>query len=227
MKTSFVNKVEVAELKTSFTENKLEGLKRRRKPSQVDFIIKVEKLYQTYAYNPTKQNEQQLLRELSFSISKKAVYWENKWKNKRLCKEDFESAFYEAAWELTTKYNYYCDFYYYETLCLVWERKAIDITRKLKTKKGKFQTSILPLDKGSEEFISDGTNMEEDIVNYDLVVNILNDENLTKLERQLLKTLYTNPDLSYRDIAEELGLNHHEQVRRILSKINKKLAYSL
>ncbi|MBY0597017.1 winged helix-turn-helix transcriptional regulator [Bacillus bingmayongensis] len=68
-------------------------------------------------------------------------------------------------------------------------------------------------------------NIENDVINCDLVERILSDLSLTKQERKLLQAIYNNPDASYRELAKEVGFNHHEQVTRTFNKTNQKLSY--
>lgn len=225
--TYLLKKVEHDELKPrSFIEQKKDGLKLRN-PNKIDYILKIEKLWEEYAFTRSKQTQLRLLKTLNFTIRQKAYSWEKKWKKKRLSHADFESVFFEEAWKLCDAYNHYGDFYFYETLLLAWKRRGTDITRKLQTKKGGFEAELLPLLPETAEYLSNDIDIEEDVVNRHLVTQILNNESLTGKERHLLREIYKNPDASYLELAETIGLNHHEQVRRMLRQIKKKLSYIL
>ncbi|MDA2242396.1 hypothetical protein PDN14_29045 [Bacillus cereus group sp. Bc222] len=137
--------------------------------------------------------------------------------------------FYEAIWKLcdgndeSIGYTPYGVYYFYETLELVLERREVDLVRKYTTKQGVFELSVLPLKIYAEELISDGADIENQIVNERFVIEIINDSILNREELNLLSIIYENPDLSYERIAGMMGFKHHEQIRRVLKKINKKL----
>ncbi|MFV1010687.1 hypothetical protein [Bacillus cereus] len=218
----------------TFLEEKLEGLK-TRKSDKLNFILKIEQLVTEYLYSlydssmtasdiEMKQNT--LLKSLEFTINRKAEAWGHKWGSKRLSKSDFKSVFYEAVLRLLDTYTWYQTFYFYEELCLKLDNRGLDIVKKSRTKQGKFDVNVLPLKDETAEFIADTrVDIETDVINNDLVERILNDSSLTEQERMLLQAIYYNPDASYRKLAEIVGLNHHEQVTRSLSKIKKKLFY--
>lgn len=216
----------------AFLEQKLEGLK-IRKPDKVNFILKIEQLVTEYYYSlydrgmndiEIKQND--VIKSLEFTINRKAEAWGHKWSSKLLSKSDFKSVFYEAVLKLLDTYTWYQTFYFYEELCLKLHNRGLDTVKKSRTKQGKFDVNVLPLKEETVEFIADTrVNIEEDVINSDLVNRILNDQSLTEQERTLLQTIYNNPDISNREIAKAVGLNHHEQVTRSLKRIKRKLFY--
>ncbi|SCM99110.1 Uncharacterized protein BWINRASL_05343 [Bacillus mycoides] len=218
----------------TFLEQKLEGLK-TRKPDKVNFALKIERMITEYRYslydsnmnaNDIEIKRNDLIKSLEFTINRRAEIWGHNWRNKRLSKSDFKSAFYEVTLKLLNTYTWYQIFYFYEELRLKLHKKGLDIVRKLRTKQGKFDVNILPLKDEAAEFIADTqVDIETEIINNDLVERILNDSALTEQEKQLLQMIYNNPDMSNRDIAKVVGLNHHEQVTRLLKRIKRKLFY--
>ncbi|MCY8938085.1 hypothetical protein [Peribacillus frigoritolerans] len=223
MTTSLVTKKEPTQ--PTMTERKLAGLIKRQ-PNKISYILQIEKLWESYALNRTDESRDKLLNSLKFCIHQKAEAWERKWKNKRLYKEDFQTIFYETAWKLCDDYSHYQEFYFYETLCLAFKRRGIDLTRKLRTKQGRFEVNALPLLEETSQYLPDKrVDIENDVLNRDLIERVLTDESLTEQERGLLQVIYDNPDSSNRDIAILAGLNHHHQVTRSLTKIKGKLNY--
>lgn len=219
---TLVAKKELKQL--SFTERKLAGLQ-KRKPDQVDYILSVEKLWETYAWNRTDENVQRLINSFKFMLHRKAEAWESRWKNKRL-RDDFLSAFYEAAGELCDDYIHYQEFYFYETLCLFIHRRGIDLTRKLLRKQTQFEVAAVPLFDETADYLPDiSVDIENDVVTNDLVGRILKDGSLTEKEKWFLQVIYDNPDSSDRELARIAGLNHNYEVTRILSRIKKKINY--
>lgn len=223
--TQLTKKVEKSKLKsTSFNEQKLENLKRRR-PDKVVYILNIETLWEAYAFNRNEKLMNELLKALSFTIQRKSEYWGNRWKNKRLSALDFESIFYEEAFKLCDEYEWFSNFYFYETLLLIFERRATDFTRKIKTRRGRFEANILPLTDKAAEFLPNNIDVEQEVLNRSLVNQIFNEEALTIQEKQLLQEIYKNPDGSYKEWAEAIGLKHHQQVIRMLQRIKCKLTH--
>ncbi|HFJ9408619.1 TPA: hypothetical protein ACLBZV_001428 [Bacillus cereus] len=231
--TGIIKKVELKSTQ-SFNENKEEGLRGRWcKDTGINHVLRIECLlidYRYACYGFDKEIEEQalhhLLQALDYSIKKNSTWLECNWKSKGLSQADFESVFYEEAWKLCDTYDWYSDFYFYETFLVAIKNRGINITRKLITKKGEFERNVLPLKEESAEFIADTrVDIETKVINGDLVERILNDSSLTEQERILLQAIYNNPDTSYRKLAVAVGLNHHEQVTRLLSRIRRKLFY--
>ncbi|MEH6429207.1 hypothetical protein V7759_06995 [Bacillus sp. H7(2023)] len=230
--TGIIKKVELKS--QSFNEKKEEGLRRRCcKDTGINHVLRIERLlinYRYACYGFDKEIEEQalhhLLQALDYSIKQNSTWLECNWKSKGLSHADFESIFYEEAWKLCDNYDWYSDFYFYETFLVAIKNRRINITRKLITKKGEFEGNVLPLKEETAEFIADTrVDIETDIINSDLVARILNDSSLTEQERILLQAIYHNPDTSYRKLAEVVGLNHHEKVTRSLIRIKRKLFY--
>lgn len=226
--TQLTKKVGNNELKLlSFTEQKLQGLKRRcPNNGREAYILSVEKKWETYAFNRSDENlMNDLLKTLSYKIEMVAKYWGKNWRDKRLSSSDFESVFYEAAFKLCDEYEWSSEFYFYETLLLIFERRAIDLTRKFKTQRGRFEADILSLKEETVETSADTVDVEKEVLNRNVVTQVLTDEALTIQEKKLLQEIYKNPDGSYKEWAEAIGLKHHQQIIRMLQKVKRKVSH--
>lgn len=209
----------------TFIDHKLEALKLRcNKQGRIDFTLRIEKLlsdyrYACYSFDKSKYDlsQEALFKTLRTVIKSKSNKWARRWNNRRLGSADFESMFYDTFWKLCDTYSWYGEFYFYETLCLALERKAISLIRE-STK----TIQMLPL----FDLPSD-IDIENDIVNRDLILRLFQSDLLTIKEKGLLKVLYEHPEASLRELAVLTGFNHHEQVRRIFKKINKKVCHLL
>ncbi|MFD2213754.1 hypothetical protein ACFSKK_08700 [Metabacillus endolithicus] len=190
-------------------------------------VLQVEKLWEQYALTRSEVAQDKLLRHLAGILRKKAESWGHRWNNCKLCAADFESIFLEEAWKLCEKYNHYDDFYFYETLLLVCNRRAIDLIRtNTKTKQGAFNIQVLRLKEEAADFLADtSVNVEEDVIFNSIVTQIFKDTSLTEQERLLLLARYEYPDASLKELSNLVGLEHHEQVRRSFNRIRKKMAH--
>ncbi|XLP22302.1 hypothetical protein ACFMB7_28310 [Bacillus toyonensis] len=226
--TALYEKVAVkgAEVKP-FAQLKLDGLKRRR-PSKVDYILKVEKLWERYAFERTEGALSKLMIELEFTIKVKARAYGNKWRNKKIDSADFESRFYIELWRMceNDKYTQYGTYYFYETFLLAIERKATDVVRGFANHRQRaFEGGAVSLKQETQHFLASDTDIEGEVENRHLVAQILKDTILTAQEREVLCAIYKDPDASYLKVAKAVGLTHHQQVKRILERISKKLAH--
>lgn len=196
----------------------------------VKYILEIESLWGKYALkNRSEYAFKQLLERLNFVVRKKSKICERKWIKMNISAEEFESVFFESIWKLcdgdneNIGYSSYGTYYFYEMLLLILERREIDLVRKYTTKQSVFELSTLPLKNYAEECITDGVNIEDQIIDKRFVQEIICNSLLESEESNLLLVIYNNSDLSYEKIAKIIGLNHHEKVRRILKRINKKL----
>ncbi|MCH6264617.1 hypothetical protein [Neobacillus citreus] len=213
-------------------ETKLKGLAARykKRPSMIDYVLQIEKLWERYALAFDTQEKEKaqhkLLKQLSFKLKKKARAAGAHWNNSRISAADFESIFFEAAWKLCDKYNHYGDFYFYETFLLALKRRGIDLVRsRTRTKQGTFELKVRRLREEAADYLPDKqTDVEGRTLDSLLVTQILNDETLTERERRLLRAKYENPDASKAELAQAVVLKHHYEVTRILDKVRTKLA---
>ncbi|MDQ0233028.1 hypothetical protein [Metabacillus malikii] len=217
------------EVLKSKTETKKEGLEHRcrKRLSMVDYVLQIESLWGKYAYERTEHALERLIRHLSPILKMKAHSLGNRWNNSKLSAADFESVFYETTWQLCDKYNHYGEFYFYETLLLSLERRAIDLTRAhTKTKRGAFEVDIRRLKEEAAEYLADESiDVEGSVLEGLLVTQLLNDVTLTIQERQLLQAKYEYPNASMTELAKAARLKHHEEVRRSFKRIGKKMAH--
>lgn len=213
----------------SKTEIKKEGLERRfkQRPSKIEYVLQIESLWEEYAIKRSEHAQEKLLKQLSYTMKQKAKAWGYHWNNSKLSAADFESVFFEEAWKLCDKYNHYGDFYFYETLLLVLKRRAIDVIRKqTKTRKGAFEVEIGMLKEEAADYLADERiDVEGSVLDSLLITQILNDDTLTIKERRLLQVKFELPNVSMTELAKKARLNHHEEVRRSLNKIGKKVAH--
>ncbi|PHG07241.1 hypothetical protein [Bacillus toyonensis] len=196
----------------------------------VKYILEIESLWRKYALlNHSEYALKQLLERLNFVVKKKSKICERKWIKMNIPAEEFESVFFESIWKLcdgdneNIGYSSYGTYYFYEMLLLILERREIDLVRKYTTKQSAFELSILPLKNYAEECITDGIDIEDQVINKRFVQEIIYNSLLENEESNLLLVIYKNSDWSYEKIAKTMGLKHHEKVRRILKRINKKL----
>lgn len=226
--TYLIKKVKKNQLQPlSFPEQKLQGLKRRCPDvGREAYILAVEKKWEAYAFDRANENlMNDLLKALDYKIKMIAKSWGKDWGGKRLSVADFESVFYEAAFKLCDSYQWHSEFYFYETLLRDLKSRAIDLTRKIKTKQGSFEVNTNSLTEETVDTLADSSvNVEQEVLTCDLVTQILNNDALSLQEKQLLQVIYSNPDGSYSEWAEAIGLKHHEQAKRMLRKINRKLS---
>ncbi|MGG0275712.1 hypothetical protein [Bacillus rhizoplanae] len=225
--TTLYEKVEIKEEEAKpFAQLKLEGLKMRR-PNKVDYILQIEKLWERYAFERTEEALSKLVGSLKFTIEAKAGAFGNKWRNKRIDSADFESRFYIELWRMceNDKYTQYGRYYFYETFLLAIKRRTIDVIREFANDNQRaFEGSTVSLKQETQHFLASETDIENEVGNRQLVAQILDDASLTEQEREVLSAIYEDPDASYLKVAKAVGLTHHQQVKRILERISKKLA---
>lgn len=213
-----------------FTQRKREGLERRNsnRLSMVNYyVLQVEKLWENYALTRSEIAQDKLLKHLTEILRNKARAWGRRWNNCKLSAADFESVFFEEAWKLSDSYIHYGDFYFYETLILALERRAIDVVRKqTRTKRGTFEVEIRRLKEETADYLADiNINVEGNVIDRCVVTQMLNDDTLTEQEQQLLLAKYEYPNASMIELARGVRLKHHEEVRRTFNRISKKMSH--
>jgi DNA-directed RNA polymerase specialized sigma24 family protein len=215
----------------SISAKKKKGLTRRfaQRPRMIHLVRQIEKSWEKYAFTHSQESQKKLIELLENTIKSMARWWGIRWNNCKLSAADFESIFFFEAWKLCDDYNHYTEFYFYETLLLILNRRAIDLVRKnTKTKQGAFELAVRPLKEEAEDYIPDkSVDVENQVTDRIIVAQILNDSTLTDKERELLKAKYLNPDASMAELASHVGLKHHEEVRRLFKRIRLKTAHYL
>jgi len=216
-----VKKVNTTEL---FREVREEGLRKRR-PYSADDILAFEKMWEEYSTNQTELAYEKLHVELSATIKANSRILGSRWNNKRISSADFESKLFEEFWKLCKTYTPNPKYYFVETFGQVLNKRKVDVIRAFTTNQREFENSMVSLEKEEQNGhdIASDVDIENDFLSKELIDQVLNDPSLTQQEKQLLQTIYDNPDSSYREIAVLVGLNHHQQVTRSLRKIKSKL----
>jgi hypothetical protein len=149
---------------------------------------------------------------------------ERGWKNRRLCREDFEEVMLYAAVEVLYGYSWASDYYLYETIKLAIQREAIDVTRTVENRCNEIWANALPLSDGFDMFYPDKrVDVVKHVTDRLTVEEMLNHWCLTEAERQLLRVVYENHDASLRELADLSGVKHKMEVSRTLQKIRGKL----
>lgn len=196
------------------------------KPSKIKFMYQFEKVVIEYCVTGDFTKIFNMLKTTiqgNDGHGGKARAWANKWRNKRLYEDDFASVFWEEAEKVCYGPKNF-DYLTYETIMVAMDRRAIDLTRKATlTKQGEFECSVARFNR-EEAFKDQAVSIEDEVLNKLVVQQILNDPALTMEERHLLAVIYETPNLSFQELACLSGLKHHEQVRRILTRIKNKLS---
>ncbi|MFF2890778.1 hypothetical protein [Paenibacillus sp. NPDC057967] len=211
---------------------KLERVYIRNSRSKADFIMRVEEVadacYGTDELRP-------LFDILTVTIEGKAAKYARRWKRYRLEPEDFESIFYESVWTVAFQYfdmrGWDTDFYYYETLLLVLDRRAVDYIRKMTgPAEALSRLAVLVADMSEPKSDpkrpvtkTDVQRLENEVIDRVTLADALRRADLTETERAVIVYMYTEPDVSYREIAAAIGLGHGETVRRAFGKAAGKL----
>lgn len=216
-----------SQLQPSFVSNKLEGLKRRtKKQTKIDFILQIEKLltdyrYSTYSMDRIVEKQNKLFTALDFTVKKKADTYYRYWKAKGIDRDSFLSSFYDTTWKLSNSYEWYGDFYFYETLLLAINRTALNVIKShTRTNKRQVNNNLYQLDNATNTAVID--DMEGDILVRVLIGQLLDDPLFTDKEKQLFIARYNNPNASQLELARILGYSHHEPIRRLLANFKNK-----
>jgi hypothetical protein len=195
---------------------------------ELGYMRQVEQEWLRFYYN----DYDSLAFEGLYSLLKKRIKdmakaYERKWKNKlRLSRHEFESKFWEVAWNVSRNYNTMgMDFLLYEYIKKAIESRAIDILRKEgRTEQGRFENDVDSYDQLTEfRDYPALINIEKDITDGYLVRQILSNVALTDKEREVIKAFHRHPTQSYRDLAKATGYTHPEQVKRVITRIQKKI----
>lgn len=212
----------------SFQDKKLAGLKTRTHDRPIHFILSIEKLVTEYRYsiysldsNEHKDKQNKLLKALHHTINNTANYYNYRWINKGIGKDEFVCAFFDAFLKLCDTYKWHREFYFYETFQLAMKRSALNVIKShTRTKKTRLDRYVRLTE--NEQNTSHQEDLERVLVNVSLD-QILSDPLFTDKERQLILLRYDNPKASQLELARELGYSHHEPIRRMTAAIQKKV----
>jgi hypothetical protein len=151
-----------------------------------------------------------------------ASRWGYAYKKNRLSRDDFLSAFYQAAWEdAITKYTWATEFFLYELIVKAIQSRGKNLLRDcLHTDRRRTLHEALPLADGFEEFYADEDtpNMAEVVMDNLFREQTLLNTKLTVSERQILFIVFDDEKVSKRKLAKETGMD-----RRIVSQTMKRL----
>jgi hypothetical protein len=168
--------------------------------------------------------EEKLYRLLKPIIAGKARMYGRRWKWTGLTEDDFHSEFWQVAWRLCERPYEPSKFTFYETFELAIRRKVIDMVRHTAgTNQGAFEHEVVRVGERVVD-LADSADLETTVVNRLYVESILTDERLDSTDRQILQAIYQNPDSSFQQIAEMVGLRWSKQVTRRLDSIRRRLS---
>lgn len=114
----------------------------------------------------------------------------------------------------------------YECIRKAMKSRAIDLVRKYgKTKQWAFENDAdsYEVKFRYNEYPDVNTIIEKDVTDRLFICQMINDPVLTESERNVLNTMLLNPDMTYRELANQTGYDHPEQIRRILKRVASKL----
>lgn len=146
-------------------------------------------------------------------INGAASRWGKRYKNNRLTREDFLSAFYEEAWVTVMEYSWLDTYYLYEHLRKAINSRGKDILRSIKRDVRRAFHDSLPLKEGFEDFYPDEYQLE------DFVMLKLYKEELTGLEQDVFNVM--NNGGSQREAAMKLNKNRRT-IGKALSRLQDK-----
>jgi hypothetical protein len=168
--------------------------------------------------------EEKLYRLLKPIIAGKARMYGRRWKWTGLTEDDFHSKFWEVAWELYERPYEPSQYTFYETFALAISRQVINMVRHAtRTHQGAFEHQVVRVGERVVD-LADSADLESTVLNRLYVESILTDERLDSTDRQILQTIYQNPDSSFQQIAEMVGLRWSKQVTRRLDSIRRRLS---
>lgn len=202
-------------------------LKKMYTQREINFLYDVEDAWYDYAADEDEKDFYRLFELLKKRIRWQAYQWEKNYRDKlRLSQSDFESIFWETAWKVCEKYDELpYDFMLFEYIRKAMESRAIDLLRKESSRQWEFEHNVKSFEKEFEEKeYADIINIEREISDKLFIYQMINDDALTDKEKEVLKAMYYNLTLSYRDLATHTGYNHPEQVRRTIKRIDKTLS---
>ncbi|MTI84277.1 MAG: hypothetical protein FH756_10300 [Firmicutes bacterium] len=205
-------------------DDRLRRIKSVYSPGKVNLILSIEKAYDVWNDEETEDNMNKLLRRFEWCVRKWAKhYWIN-WSKWWFTKEDFESYFWEETQKVIEFYSCNSKFYLYEQVDKKLYGRGYDFIRmNLGTKQGYFEREASRFPDGFEDKYPSDFNPEKQVTDKLLIDQMIEEPSLTAKERKLLAILYENPDASNSELAELMGFNHREQVRRARFSIKKKL----
>lgn len=211
---TLIQKVTKDEILQAIKDEKEMKLRNRRSEKDVMDILQMETALEELSF-------EELYTAISPFIKNFATQLAYKWNSKRISQHDFESLFMEELWKLYSKYDpSKNDYYFSELLAIQLNRRKIDVIRNYTNNQNQFEHTTHLLDKD----LPSNFDVENEVVNTLVAEQILNNNDLlSEQERKVLQVKYERPNVSFLELANELGLNHHEQARRIYKRATNKI----
>ncbi|MEK5282979.1 MULTISPECIES: helix-turn-helix domain-containing protein [Paenibacillus] len=200
-------------------QEKHERLERIKNKDQAEKIKKVEREFNRLSYTLDKQQLKDSKDNLLTYpvvvnlINGYATRWGKRYKNNRLTREDFLSAFYEIAWTIVMDYSWLDPYYLYEQLKKGIQSRGKDILRSSKYDKRRAFHDSLSLKEGFEDFYPDNYQLE------DMVMLKLYKEELNSLEQDVFNII--NDGGSQREAAKELRKDRRT-IRKTVNRVQEK-----
>lgn len=209
-------------------------LKKKYSSSKIKWIWKIQRIFENLDYTTLEngyvtQDYTKLHRTFEFTIQQKADWYERRYWSVRLSYHDFEAELWKITYDALEYYESVqdidCEFTLVETLELFWKYRMKDFIKScLYTEKNKpWYTATTLADEFDEFWADESLNPEQLYLMKETVNEMFNHPSLSDTERKLLEVIYDNPDGSYREWGEEIGINHPETVRRHIKSLKMKL----
>lgn len=194
---------------------RIEWLYRRRSKSKANLILRFEELHDQYV--DTGEPPKELMDIIGRTVAYYARGFERSSKAFWLSYQDFEELFWDEAYVVMDDDSHPV-YYRLEVMEVRFKSRGRDLLDRAKTEKHSHQYKAKRLHRGME---SPG-NVENEVVNRLTVEQMFAEESLTEKERELLWTMYENPEGSLRDWGEALGIDHKAVAWR-LGRVRLKL----
>ncbi|EFI66018.1 hypothetical protein BFZC1_24115 [Lysinibacillus fusiformis ZC1] len=204
--------------------------------SKVKWIWKIQSLFndtdlETLENGDIQSDYTALIKELRFTIVKKAEWYATKFRNTRLSFQDFEVEFYDITYKAIQYYEESGDlnteFTLVETLEMYWKTRINSFIKScLYThKNGEWFKSASLSDHFNDTEPDTAPTPEQDYILKETVTAMFNDSDLTDNEKALLAVIYDNPTGSLREWGQEIGIVHPQTVKRLFQSLQRKLEY--
>lgn len=211
-------------------KEKLESrLKKEYKTSRLIWIHSLQNTFSNYELTKDEMLAE-LTKKLTFTIEKKALAYERRYKYFRLSYQDFEAELWKITYLAIDYYEEVGDldseFMLLETLEMFWKTRMNNFIKScVYTKKhNPWYTASTLAEDFDTKHPDESVNIEKSFIQEETISEMFNDTNLTERERRLLETIYDWPEDSLRDWGKRLGVDHPETVRRLYKSLQRKLA---
>ena len=157
-------------------------------------------------------------------ITTKARSAARKWSGLRIPASEFESVFWETAWNLADNHELKSNFLLYETIELSIKHRTIDVARKFgRNKQNRFELQAVSLDYLSRGVPDIRVDVSEQVTDRLFVQQLLTDPSiLNSEERELLLIRFDHPEATFRDLASSIGYSK-DKVSRVIARCDAKV----